>query len=81
MTLVFDCNPLIARIEQIARDQKYETQEYLMTLIVRVCADYDQITALDICCRKHPVLAGTGSLGLRLALGTEDLWALRQHNI
>ena len=52
-----------------------------MTLIVRACADYEQITALDICLRKQPVLAGTGSLGMRLTLETADLAALRHHNI
>ena len=81
MALVFDYDPLIAQIDQIARQQKYETQEYLMTLIVRACADYEQITALDICLRKQPVLAGTGSLGMRLTLETADLAALRHHNI
>jgi hypothetical protein len=48
-----------------------------MTRIVCACADYDQIAALDICLRKQPVLAGTGSLGMRLTLGTEDLVTLR----
>ena len=81
MALVFDYDPLIEQIDQIARKQKYETQEYLMTLIVRACADYEQITALDICLRKQPVLADTGSLGMRLTLETEDLAALRRHNI
>ena len=81
MALVFDYDPLIAQIDQIARQQKYETQEYLMTLIVRACADYEQITALDIWLRKQPVLAGTGSLGMRLTLETADLAALRHHNI
>ena len=80
MALVFDYDPLIARIDQIARKQKYQTQEYLMTLIVRACADYDQITALDICLRKQPVLAGKGSSRVRLTLGTADLLALRHHD-
>ena len=80
MALVFDYDP-ITQIDQIARKQKYETQEYLMTLIVSACADYDQIAALDICLRKQPVLAGTGSLGMRLTLETADLAALRHHNI
>ena len=31
--------------------------------------------------RKQPVFAGTGSLGVRLTLGTEDLMALRHHDI
>lgn len=80
MALVFDYDPLIARINQIALSQKYETQEYLMTVIVRACADYDQIAALDICLRKQPVLADTGSLGMRLVLETEDLAALRHRD-
>ena len=80
MALIFDYDPLIARIDQIAREQHYETQEYLITLIVRACADYHQITAIDICLRKQPVFAGTGSLGVRLTLGTEDLVALRHHD-
>ena len=81
MALIFDYDPLIARIDQISLSQKYETQEYLMTLIAHACADYHQITALDICLKKKPVLAGTGSLGVRLTLGTEDLAALRHHDI
>ena len=80
MALVFDYDPLVARINQIARSQKYETQEYLMTLIACACADYDQIAAVDICLRKQPVFAGTGSLGVRLTLGTDDLVALRHHD-
>jgi dihydroneopterin aldolase len=77
MALVFDYDPLITQIDQIARNKKYETQEYLMTLIAKACADFDQIVALDIALRKQPVLAGTGSLGVRLCLGAEELNALR----
>lgn len=77
MALVFDYDPLIARIDQIARARKYETQEYLMSLIVSACAAYDQIVGVEVCLRKHPVLAGTGSLGVRLTLGAEDLKAHR----
>lgn len=80
MALVFDYDPLIIRINQIVLGQKYETQEYLMTLIAQACADYDQIVALDICIMKRPVLAGTGLLGMRLTLETQDLVALRHHD-
>jgi dihydroneopterin aldolase len=76
MALVFDYDPLIADIDQIARAQHYHTQEFLMTRIVAAIASYAQITALDLCLRKHPVLGGTGSLGVRLRLGAE---ALAQH--
>jgi len=77
MALVFDYDPLVAQIDRIARAHHYHTQEYLLTGIIGACAAYDQIIALDIALRKQPVLAGTGSLGVRLALETEELKALR----
>lgn len=79
MALVFDYDPLVAQIDQITRAQHYETQEYLMTRIIGACASYDQITALDICLRKLPVLAGSGSLGVRLTLGEKEMTELRGH--
>jgi dihydroneopterin aldolase len=77
MALVFDYDPLITLIDQIARNQQYKTQEFLMTRIAKACATFDQIVALDIALRKQPVLAGTGSLGVRLTLGAEEMNALR----
>ncbi len=77
MARVFDYDPLIAQIDRIARERMYETQEYLMTLIAEACAAHAQITALDICLRKQPVLGGTGSLGVRLVLGAQAMAALR----
>ena len=78
---VFDYDPLIAQIAAIARSRKFETQEYLMTLIVKACAAYSQIDSLQICLRKSPVLAGTGSLGVRLIIGEEDLAAMRRGHL
>jgi dihydroneopterin aldolase len=80
MVKVFDYDPLIAEIANIARSQAFQTQEYLMTLIAQTCAVYDEIIAVDICLRKSPVLDGTGSLGVRLILGREELEALRRHS-
>ena len=77
MANVFDYDPLIAQIAVIARSQKFETQEYLMTLIVRACAAYSQIDSFQISLRKFPVLAGTGSLGVRLTVEAEDLAEMR----
>lgn len=77
MNEVFDYDPLIKQIDQLARAQHYETQEYLMTCIAQACATYPQISALDIGLRKYPVRRGTGSLGVRLVLGATDLAALR----
>lgn len=80
MVNVFDYDPLIAKIAEIARSRTFETQEYLMTLITQACAAYDVIEAVELCLRKSPVLGGTGSLGVRLVLGSEDLAALRAHD-
>jgi dihydroneopterin aldolase len=77
MPLVFDYDPLIKQIDQIARDKHYETQEYLMSLIAKACASFEQVLTLDMALRKQPVLAGTGSLGVRLTLSAEEMDALR----
>ena len=77
MALVFDYDPLIRQIDALARDCHYGTQERLITRIACACAAYPAITALDICLRKCPVLAGTGSLGVRLILDAEALSGLR----
>ncbi len=79
MASVFDYDPLIAQIEALARSQRFETQEYLMTLITRACATYRQIEALEISLKKQPVLADSGTLGVWLSLGSEDLELMRQH--
>jgi dihydroneopterin aldolase len=77
MDLVFDYDPLIARIDAIARDGLYATQERLMTRILAACAEFAQIEAAEICLRKRPVLDRTGSLGVRLAIDAARLRALR----
>lgn len=77
MTNVFDYDPLIAQIAGIARSQKFETQEYLMTLIVEACAAYSQIDSIQVSLRKRPVLDDKGSLGVRLTLEAKDLAELR----
>lgn len=77
MTRVFDYDPLIVQIDQIARAAHYATQERVVTLIAYACAAYAQIGALDIYLRKQPVLAGSGTLGVRLVLNSGELAALR----
>lgn len=79
MSLVFDYDPLIRKIDVLARTHHYETQERLITCIAETCAGYSQIHAIDISLRKRPVLAGTGSLGVRLSLDPIDLAKLRQN--
>ncbi|MBB5747692.1 dihydroneopterin aldolase [Brevundimonas variabilis] len=78
MGAVFDYDPLIARIDQIARATRFETQERLITLIVEACAGYLAIEAVEVSLRKTPVLAGTGTLGVRLVLDGEGLARVRR---
>jgi dihydroneopterin aldolase len=77
MAHVFDYDPLVIEIERLAADGLYETQERLMTRIVQACAAYPAIEALDIGLRKFPVRAGSGSLGVRLAVDAAQLQRLR----
>lgn len=77
MESVFDYDPLIARIDAIAKSMSFETQERLMTLIVEACAACPEIEAVEIALRKLPVLSGTGSLGVRLMIDGTDLARLR----
>ena len=77
MALVFDYDPLVARIDELVRGAQFETQERLMTLIVEACTAHPQIEAMEICLRKMPVLAGTGTLGVRLVMDGAALALMR----
>ena len=77
MAHVFDYDPLVIEIERLAADGLYATQERLMTRIVQACAAYPAIEALDIGLRKFPVRAGSGSLGVRLAVDGAQLQSMR----
>lgn len=68
MNKVFDYDPLVVDIQRLAGDQHYETQERLMTRIVKACASYTEIVSLEVCLRKTPVINDSGSLGVRLYL-------------
>ena len=81
MTQVFDYDPLIADIIRIAESQQYETQEFLMAQIVKACASYAEIDAVEISLRKTPVFAGSGSLGVRLTLQPDDMILVRDNII
>ena len=77
MKYVFDYDPLVSDIYQLAQDGHYETQERLMTRIVKACAAYTQIDSLDISLRKSPVMNQSGSLGVRLFVDAEVLKKMR----
>ena len=77
MEHVFDYDPLIREIERLARDGHYDTQEWLMTRILRACAAFDAIEAVDLRLSKQPVLNESGALGVCLSLSRDDMDALR----
>jgi dihydroneopterin aldolase len=77
MQNVFDYDPLIAEIGNLANAQLYETQEMLISLIAKACAVYPQIEAAEINLRKAPVLSGTGTLGIRIYIDLATLHSLR----
>jgi dihydroneopterin aldolase len=77
MAQVFDYDPLVAKIDRLARERPYATQEYLVSRIVDACAACPEVVSLDIALRKLPVRDGTGSLGVRLRLGPDALAARR----
>ena len=77
MESVFDYDPLVNEIDQLARDGHYETQERLMTRIVEACANYLEIESIEIGLKKLPVRSETGSLGVRLSVDSAMLNDLR----
>lgn len=77
MSNVFDYDPLVLQIDQLAADGHYETQERLMTRIVEACARYPQIQSLTISLRKTPVRQGSGTLGIRLEIDAQTLNQMR----
>jgi dihydroneopterin aldolase len=77
MASVFDYDPLVNEIDQLARDGHYETQERLITRIVEACAKYLEIESIEIGLKKLPVRAETGSLGVRLSVDSETLNTFR----
>ena len=77
MEYVFDYDPLILKIDRLAGDCHYETQERLISRIVQACSAYTEIIALEIGLRKSPVHNGSGSLGVKLHLDEAALNQLR----
>ncbi|MGC6390969.1 MAG: dihydroneopterin aldolase [Alphaproteobacteria bacterium] len=71
MAHVFDYDPLVTKIKELASQQHYMTQEYLLFRIVRCCFDEDDIKGVNAWLRKFPVDT-TGQLGVRIDLCRED---------
>ena len=77
MASVFDYDPLIIEIDRLAADGHYETQEWLITRIAGACAAHPAVQHMKIRLKKLPVRAGSGSLGVCLALDEIATEALR----
>lgn len=77
MENVFDYDPLLLDINRLAVDRHYETQEGLITKIIEACSNYSEIKSIDICLKKLPVSAGTGSIGIRVSVDTTAINGLR----
>ena len=76
MDRVFDYDPLIRKILQIAAADKYETQEYLMSLIFQCCFEHAEVHAADLFLRKSPV-RDDGSLGVQVTLTRAEFEHIR----
>ena len=78
MDEVFDYDPLIKGIKALVREKHYETQEKLITLIVKECSNYKEIKELNLFLYKSPVSNSSGKLGVRIILEEKDLNTLRR---
>ena len=76
MNRVFDYDPLIRKILQIAATEKYETQEYLMSLIFQCCFAHAEVHAAELFLRKSPV-RDDGSLGVQVTLTRAEFEDMR----
>ncbi len=76
MNRVFDYAPLIRKILQSAATEKYEPQEYLMSLIFQCCFVHAEVHAAELFLRKSPV-RDDGSLGVQVTLTRAEFEDMR----
>jgi dihydroneopterin aldolase len=76
MDRVFDYDPLIRKILQTAAADKYETQEYLISLIFQCCFEHIEVHAAELFLRKSPV-RDDGSLGVQVTLTRAEFEHMR----
>ena len=76
MDRVFDYDPLIRKILQTAAAEKYETQEYLISLIFQCCFEHIEVHAAELFLRKSPV-RDDGSLGVQVTLTRAEFEHMR----
>ena len=77
MDSVFDYDPLISKIQNLAEGRRYETQERFITLVATECAKFREIESIQILLRKSPVSRSSGELGVSLRINGPDLKKLR----
>ena len=77
MDFVFDYDPLIEQIAALGQDGPYHTQERLMTRIIDACAGYPAIEGVELRLAKTPVLNGSGYLGVRASVSSDELQTIR----
>ena len=73
MDLVFDYDPLVRSIKNISDGKTYNTQEKLVTLLLKACAEYPEISSVRLFLSKSPTLNGSGALGIEAVLDESDL--------
>jgi dihydroneopterin aldolase len=81
MDQVFDYDPLLDAIRALTTGKRFETQEFIVTYIISICAAFDQIQALEIFLRKKAELLETTSLGVRVKIGRTELDRLAHQKI
>ena len=75
---VFDYDPLVLELQNTACAQHYETQEYLLSKLLVLCAQYSEITGVSLYLRKFPVSRDGGTLGVELTADQKELERLRE---
>ena len=77
MSDVFDYDPVLDQIYRLTKGKRYETQEYLISLIARSCAHFREVIKVDVSIKKMSKGAVKGKLGVRLVLDEGGLKRLR----
>ena len=78
MDLVFDYDPLVRSIKNISDGKTYNTQEKLVTLLLKACAECPEISSVRLFLSKSPTLNGSGALGIEAVLDESDLSFFRR---
>ena len=77
MSDVFDYDPVLDFIYKSITGKRYETQECLISLLVRYCAQFEEVIQIDISIKKESKGEAQGKLGVRLVLNEEDVKKFR----